>query len=135
MVRLTLALALTVLLLPASAREQRGFHTRFSFSMFGGRSYSAEEQGAIQVLGTSDGWTCKASPIELLEHAAAPGAAKPSASRTANIICTDVSGASATISASCNVAAAERSGSSVQLKSAKSQKGFPVAVHIECVTD
>ena len=135
MARLTLALVLTVLVVSASSRGQRGFHTRFAFSMFGGRSYSAEEQAAVQVLGTSDGWTCKASPIELLEHPPAPGGAKQAASRTANIICTDVSGASATISASCNVAAAERSGSSVQLKSSKSQKGFPVAVHIECVTD
>ena len=134
-------LVLVFLLIPASAHEQRGFHTRFFFSVFGGRSYWTEQQPAIEALGTSDGWTCRATAIELLEPPRQPGNANQTASRTASVTCTDVSGASAsagasaTISASCNVGAAERSSSSVQLKSARNQKGLPLAVHVECVTE
>jgi len=128
MVRLFSTLAMVVVMLaPAHASEPKGFTTRFHFSVMGAEMYWTDNQPKSKALGTSDGWTCTASAIALDEGA------RP-VYKNAQITCVDVSGATATIGVSCDVASAQRSEKSVGLKSAKASTGFPVVVSIGCVT-
>jgi hypothetical protein len=86
-------------------------------------------------LGTSDGWTCTASAISLDDGARLPGQGNPAVYKNAQITCVDVSGATATIGVSCDVASTQRSEKSVGLKSAKAKTTFPVVVSVGCSTN
>jgi len=136
MARLFSAVAMVVVMLaPAFGSEPKGFNTRFHFSVMGAQMYSADNQPNSVALGTSDGWTCKASAIATDEGARPPGQGSPPVYKNAQITCVDVSGATATIGVSCDVASAQRSERSVGLKSAKATTSFPVVVSIGCVTN
>jgi len=137
MARLFSAVAMVVVMLaPAFASEPaKVFNTRFHFSVMGAQMYSADNQPNSVALGTSDGWTCKASAIATDEGARPPGQGSATVYKNAQITCVDVSGATATIGVSCDVASAQRSERSVGLKSAKATTSFPVVVSIGCVTN
>jgi hypothetical protein len=135
MARLLFALVMVVVMLSSAlANEPRGFSTKFQFSVLGAKMYSTDSQPDSVALGSSDGWTCTASAITSDEGPQAPGAVKTPVYKNAQISCVDVSGATATIGVSCDVASAQRSERSMGLKSARAKTIFPVVVSIGCFT-
>jgi hypothetical protein len=136
MARLLSALVMVVVMLaPALASEPKTFSTRFHFSVMGAEMYWADNQPKSVALGTSDGWTCTASAIAIDDGARPPGQGNPPVYKNAQITCVDVSGATATIGVSCDVASTQRSERSVGLKSAKAKTSFPVVVSVGCSTN
>jgi hypothetical protein len=132
---LSAVLMVVVMLAPALASEAKSFKTRFQFSVMGAQMYATEDQPKSVALGTSDGWTCTASAISLDDGARPPGQGNPPVYKNAQITCVDVSGATATIGVSCDVASTQRSEKSVGLKSAKAKTSFPVVVSVGCSTN
>src|SRR5581483_349771 len=127
MVRVFSALVMVVVMLaPALAGQPKSFNTRFHFSVLGAEMYWTDNQAQSKALGTSDGWTCTASAIALDEGSGVPGEGNHPVYKNAQISCVDVSGATATIGVSCDVASAQRSERSVGLKSAKAKTVVPV---------
>jgi len=136
MMRLFSGMALVVVMLaPALAGQPKSFNTRFHFSVLGAQMYWTDNQPEKVALGTSDGWTCTASAITTDEGSRAPGEGASAVYKNAQISCVDVSGATATIGVSCDVATAQRSERSVGLKSAKAKTVVPVVVSVGCFTN
>lgn len=135
MPRVLSALVMVLMMLaPGLASEPKSLKTRFHFSVMGAEMYSTDNQPSSMALGTSDGWTCTASAISLDEGARLPGQANSPVYKHAQITCVDVSGATATLGVSCDVASTQRSERSVGLKSARAKTSFPVVVSVGCAT-